>query len=208
MPKAEIREFRSTRKRTCTLVAGLSEDEMAERPGPDRWSAGELVDHLLRTEVLWRREVEELVRLERSKRQPYLSRLVADFPIPVVGRLPAPLVGLISVPMTIFNAFFPTRLFLSLLRYRGIPAKAPPAIAPRQGRSAEELRRELESEAEATAAVFEDNDDLRFHRMIYQHPLLGLVDAVDLVRVITVHEKRHQDQLIEILEKIGVRGKA
>ena len=199
LPTAEISELRSTRERTRTLVAGLSDDETAERPAPERWSAGELLDHLLRTERLWRREVEELIRLERSQRQPYLSRLVADLPIPVVGRLPAPLVGLVSVPMTLMSAFFPTRLFL---------AQAPPVLEPRKGRAADDLRRELAAEVEATAAVFEDNDDLSFRRMIYQHPLLGLVDAVDLLRVITVHEKRHQDQLVEILEKIGVRGRA
>ncbi len=207
LPRAEIRDLRSTRERTRALVAGLSDEEMAERPSPERWSAGELVDHLLRTERLWRREVEELIRLKRSHRQPYLSRLVADLPVPLVGRLPAPLVGFLSVPMTVFSAFFPTRLFLSVLRHRGFPAKAPPALAPRRGRPADDLLRELAAGVEATVRVFEDNDDLSFRRMIYQHPLLGLVDAVDLLGVITVHEKRHQEQLIEMLEEIGVRGR-
>ena len=87
-----------------------------------------------------------------------------------------------------------------MLRFRGLPAKAPPVLEPRRGRPAGELRQELAAQVDATAAVFGDNDDLDFGRMIYQHPLLGLVDAVDLLRVITVHEKRHRDQLVEILE--------
>jgi DinB superfamily len=179
---------------------------MAEAPAPGEWSAGELVDHLLRTERLWRQEVEELLRLKEAGRQPYLSRLLTDFPIPLVGRLPAPLLGLLAVPMTVFNAFLPTGLILAFLRYPTLKAKAPPAIAPRQGRPAAELKRELRSEAEATAAVFEDHPSVRFDRLIYQHPLLGIVTAVDLLRVITVHEQRHQEQLTGILRKLGVRG--
>ena len=208
MPRSEISDFRAARERTCSLVAGLSEDEMAQRPVPGTWSPGELVDHLLRTEALWRREVEELVRLRRAGRQPFLSRLWADFPLPVVDRLPAPLLGILHAPLTLFNTFVPTRFFLAFLRHRAVAVAAPPAIAPRRGRTAEELRRELKTESTATVAVFEDNDDVRFRRLIYQHPLFGIVHAVDLLRLITAHEKRHQDQLVEILSDLGLRGEA
>ena len=207
MPGAEISAFRSTRERTGSLVAGLSNDHMGERPAKERWSVGEVVDHLLRTEALWRGEIEELVRLVRSRRQPYLSRLVTDFPLPLVGRVPASLLGLFSAPLTVFTTFFPLDLFLTFLKSRRIPAQAPAAIAPRKGRSADELRRALGSEAEATVAVFEDNDDLNFRHLIYQHPLLGIVNAVDLLRVVTVHEQRHQEQLVEVLARLGIRGR-
>ncbi len=206
LPAGELRRFRSTRERTCSLVEGLSAERMSEVPAPGEWSAGELVDHLLRTERLWRREIEELLRLKEAGRQPYLSRLLADFPIPLVGRLPVPLLGLLSVPMTAFNAFMPTGFILAFLRYPAVKAKAPPAIAPRPGRPAAELKRELRSEAKATIAVFEERPNVRFDRLIYQHPLLGIVTAVDLLRVITVHEQRHQEQLVEILRKIGARA--
>ena len=206
LPAAEISRFRSTRERTCSLVEGLAEERMAETPAPGEWSAGELVDHLLRTERLWRREVEELIRLQRAGRQPYLSRLIADFPIPVVGRLPAPLLALLAGPMTAASAFVPTRFMLAFLRHRTVRAKAPRAIMPRKGRPAAELKRELRADADATAAVFEDHPRARFRRLLYQHPLLGIVNAVDLLEVITVHEQRHQEQLVEILRKIGVRG--
>ena len=205
-PAAEIGRFRSTRERTSSLVEGLSDERMSEAPVPGEWSAGELVDHLLRIERLWRREVEELIRLQRAGRQPYLSRLIADFPIPVVGRLPVPLVGLLAVPMGVFNTFMPTRFILAFLRHRTVKAQAPPAIAPRRGRPAAELKEELRADAEATVAVFEDHPRVRFDRLLYQHPLLGIVTAVDLLRVITVHEKRHQEQLVEILRGIGVRA--
>ncbi|MCP3960102.1 MAG: DinB family protein [bacterium] len=208
MPKVEISDFRAARERTSSLVAGLSEEEMAQRPAPGTWSPGELVDHLLRTEGLWRGEVEELLRLRRSGRQPFLSRLWADFPLPVVDRLPAPLLGILHAPLTLFNTFVPTRFFLAFLRFRRVQAKAPPAIAPRQARGAEDLRRELRTEAAATVAVFEDNEDVSFRRLVYQHPLFGIAHAVDLLRLITAHEKRHQDQLVEILTDLGLRGRA
>ena len=208
IPEPEIVNFRSTRERTRSLVASLSEEEMADRPGPERWSCGELLDHLLRTECLWRGEIEELVGLLRTGRQPFLSRLWTDFPFPVVGVLPAPLLSLLSIPLTAFNTFVPRRVFLEFLGQRAFKARAPAVLSPRRGRTAEDLRRELKTECVATIAVFEDNDDLRFDRMIYQHPLLGVVDAVDLLQVLTAHERRHQDQLREILAKLGVRGRA
>ncbi|MEM7350864.1 MAG: DinB family protein [Acidobacteriota bacterium] len=207
MPSSEISEFRAVRERTLSLVAGLSADDMAEQPAADRWSAGEILDHLLRSETLWRNEVSELVRLARAGRQTYLSRLITDFPLPIVGRLPPPLLGLMSVPLTVFSSFFPLSVFLAFLKWRKIPAQAPPAIAPRRGRTADELRDDLSAQAERTVAVFEDNDDLRFERLIYQHPLLGIVTAVDLLQVITTHEARHQEQLVEVLAALGVRGR-
>ena len=208
VPKAELSEFRSARERTRSLVTGLSEDEMAEQPAPERWSPGELVDHLLRSERLWRGEIEELVRLVRAGRQAHLSRPLTDFPWPLVGVVPAPLLGLISVPLTLFSTFLPTRLVIGIVGQRTLKARAPEIITPSRGRPAEELKSELESESAATAALFEDNDDLRFDRMVYHNPLIGVVDAVDLLRIVTAHEKRHHGQLIEILEEIGVRGKA
>lgn len=208
VPRRQLDELRSVRERTCSLVASLSDDDMADRPRPGRWSCGEQVDHLLRTEQLWRSEIAELVRLERSGRQPFLSRLLADLPVPVVGIWPAPLVSLLSIPLTAFNTFVPTRLFLEFLRQPRVKARAPKVLAPRSGRAAGELRDELESENAATIALFEDNDDLRFDRMIYQHPLFGVVDAVDLLRVLTVHEERHQGQLSETLVQLGLRGQA
>ncbi|MEM7586887.1 MAG: DinB family protein [Acidobacteriota bacterium] len=205
-PRAELTAFVKTRQRTLSLIAGLSEDDMAQRPGSDAWSVGELADHLLRTEGLWRSEVEELIRLERSGRQPYLNRLLADFPLPIVGRLPRPLLGLVAVPLTAFNTFLQASFFESFLRLRALPAPAPPALVPRAGRSGEVLRRELDDGMRQTAAVFEDNDDLRFRRQLYQHPLIGIVSSVGLLRLITVHEQRHQDQLVAILRKLGLRS--
>ncbi len=206
MPRTELREFQKTRERTFSLIAGLSDDDMATRPAPEKWSAGELVDHLLRAENLWRSEVEELIRLERSGRQPYLNRLLTDFPLPVVERLPVPLLGLFSIPLTVFNTFLPASFFETFLRLRVLPAPAPPALTPRSGRTADELRGELQNGLRQTVAVFEDNDDLKFRRQLYQHPLFGVVNSVALLRFITVHEQRHQEQLKEILAGLGIRS--
>ncbi len=206
MPKVEIDVFRTTRERTISLVAGLSEDDMASSPAPGKWSAGELVDHLLRAESLWRREVEQLIELQRSGRQPYLSRLLADFPVPIVGRLPMPLVGLFTIPLTVFNTFLPARFFESFLRLRALPAPAPTVLTPQPGRAGDELREDLKNGLQQTVAVFEDNDDLHFQRLLYQHPFFGVVNAVGLLRLISAHERRHQDQLREILAQLGIRS--
>lgn len=207
-PVAELADFGAARERTLAMLDGLSEEEMARRPGPERWSAGELADHLLRTELLWRHEIEELVTLARAGRRPYLNRLLTDLPLPGVELLPPRLLTLASVPLTFASAFVPNFFLESFLRWRTIPAQAPPSIAPRAGRPPETLRHELAEQREATEAVFRDHADLDFRRMVYHHPLLGLSDPIGLLRVITVHERRHQRQLAEILAAIGVGGAA
>ena len=202
---SELADFGAARRRTLSLLEGLSEEEMARPPQPGRWSAGELADHLLRTELLWRGEIAELVALVRAGRRPYLNRLLTDFPLPGIELLPPRLAALASAPLTVFNAFVPRVFIETFLRFRLVPAQAPPAIAPRAGRPAATLRRELASQRQETEALFRDHADLDFRRLVYQHPLLGLTDALGLLKVITAHERRHQEQLVEILEAIGVR---
>ncbi len=178
---------------------------MARRPRPDSWSAGELADHLLRTELLWRGEIEELVALVRAGRRPYLNRLLTDLPLPGAELVPPRLLALASAPLTIANALVPRAFIETFLRFRLVPAQAPPILAPEAGRPAETLRRELDIYRQQTETLFRDNTDLDFRRLVYQHPLVGLSDAVGLLRVITVHERRHQTQLEEILSGIGAR---
>ncbi len=203
-----LSEFRATRTRSCCLVAGLNADEMSDRPSPEKWSVGELLEHLLLAEKLWRSEVEALIALKRSHRQPFLSRLLTDFPIPLVGRVPPTLLGFLVIPLTAINTFVPLGVFLTFLSWRSLSAKAPRALEPSRHRDPIDLRAALESEAALTLSLFADNRDLRFRRLLYQHPLLGIVDAVDLLRVITAHEKRHQEQLLKILESLGVRSRS
>ncbi len=205
LPTNELAEFSAVRRRTLSLLDGLSEEQMARRPRPDSWSAGELADHLLRTELLWRGEIEELVALVRAGRRPYLNRLLTDLPLPGAELVPPRLLALASAPLTIANALVPRAFIETFLRFRLVPAQAPPILAPEAGRPAETLRRELDIYRQQTETLFRDNTDLDFRRLVYQHPLVGLSDAVGLLRVITVHERRHQTQLEEILSGIGAR---
>ena len=47
--------FRRQRSWTRSLVAAVPEDKFDWRPGPDAFSCGELVRHLILSEVFWRR---------------------------------------------------------------------------------------------------------------------------------------------------------
>ena len=152
-PDSRLADFSAARRRTLSLLEGLSEEEMARRPKPGRWSAGELADHLLRTELFWRGEIEELVALVRAERRPYLNRLLTDLPLPGAELVPRRLLALAAAPFAAANALVPSSFIETFLRFRVIPAKAPPAIAPRPGRPAETLRRELTAQREETVAA-------------------------------------------------------
>ena len=55
-------DYRSTRRHTLELVAGFSQSRIDHRPGPGKWSLGQVLDHLIRIDELFRDEIAELVK--------------------------------------------------------------------------------------------------------------------------------------------------
>ena len=85
-PLPEIDEARATRFETLALLDGLDQQQLDYRPAAGKWSAGEIVDHLLKADAFYLRELEELLRRARAGRLPFLFRSVAE-----IVDLPKPL---------------------------------------------------------------------------------------------------------------------
>jgi hypothetical protein len=190
--------FSRTRFATLTQVKPLSQEEMDWRPAPHKWSTGEIVDHLLLSEVFWRGEIAKLIELARAGRRPVLRRSAGDLNVAVFF-IPRPLLGFFSIPFELFNLFMPRDLRNWLLSQGLIPMRNPDVNEPQRNKPAGELRKQLLSHLSETKALLEANADLNYHQMIHRHPSLGVNDAPEILNLLSAHEERHQGQMREVL---------
>jgi hypothetical protein len=207
MFKAELEQFRSARDRTLAMVSNLTQGQMDYSPGAGQWSAGELVDHILLAEKIYRDELAQFIEMKRAGRKPVISRTFADMDVSV-AYIPKSLLPFLDVPSTVFNWFVPNGVREFLMRNRVIPAQNPKAATPRKGRPASELRDELVSCWKETEALFEANPDLDYTEMIDRHPLMGANNAIQLLRLLSFHEERHQSQISDILKTVQIHEAA
>jgi len=187
-------EFASTRARTLTLINGLTQDQFDSVPAPNRWSIGEVLDHMLLAERLNREQVAKLIELVREGRRPELRLTFSDLNVSIAG-LPRVLLPLFETPLTLANMFVPDCVRNYLTRTPLVPFRNPDQGTPRRGRPASELRGDLVTSLEVTKNLFENNPDLDYDHMFLQHPLLGRYDVPGLLRFMSAHEQRHQSQV-------------
>ncbi len=62
---AAIEEFRLVRARTLAMAAGLSDEQAGRRMRAGTWSVAEVLDHLVRTEVAYRKY--QRLAMERAR---------------------------------------------------------------------------------------------------------------------------------------------
>jgi len=194
-PLAEgLAEFRATRARTLAMVEGLTQTQLDYKPASNRWSIGEVLDHMLLAEHLNREQIAKLIQLKREGQRPELILSFSDLNISVVG-VPLFLLPLFETPLTIMNMFVPDSLRNFLTRTRLIPFRNPDPATPRHGRSAAELRGHLVASLQETEKLFQSNPDLDYEEMVVQHPLLGRYNVPGVLRFMSAHEGRHQVQI-------------
>lgn len=196
--RAALDRIRRVRAATLALVQGVAQERLDRRPAPGRWSPGEILDHLILADRLYRRDLERLFELARAGERPVVRRGFADFN-PSVLFFPKALLPLLEPPLALLNALLPDALRDAIGRARWIPAQNPDAAEPRRGRSGRELRRDLEESLAATEELFRGSETLDLAAMEHYHPLLGRRDLDGLLRFIADHEERHQAQLREAL---------
>jgi DinB family protein len=190
--------FRSTRSRSIELANRLSQAQLDFMSEPGKWSAGEVLDHLLLAEKLNRDQIAELIELKKAGRKPFIRRSFTDVNVSI-AYIPKPLLPLLDAPFTILNMFVPAGVREYMTRNRLIPAQNPDIATPRKGRPAAELRKDLSSSLTETESLFKANADLDYGEMIMQHPLMGTNDVPGLLRFMALHEQRHQSQISNIV---------
>jgi uncharacterized damage-inducible protein DinB len=200
--KDELEDFRAARERTIEMVGGLSQRQMDFATAPRRWSAGEVVDHLLLADGVYRGEISQLIGLKRAGKRPYVSRSLADLNVSVAF-IPKSVIALFDIPFTLLGALLPRSARDFVMRDRRFRAQNPDAATPRKGRPAGELLDDLRTSLGETEELFDANPDIDYTELVHRHPLLGVNNVLQIVRFMAMHERRHQEQLDEILRDAG-----
>ncbi len=198
MAESAFETFRATRRRTLELVADLSQEQVDYRPGRGKWSLGEVMDHLVRTDRMFHEEIAELVRQRRAGRKTWLFRGFGHYGVRIPF-VPRPFQPLAEMPLNFANLFLPTPVRSMMTRPRWVPTKAPSVIQPRQGRPADELRAELAGMLTFVERTWAENPGVRFEELRYYNPLLGLTHVPGMLAFSANHEARHQEQIRDIL---------
>lgn len=80
-----------------------------------------------------------------------------------------------------------------------MPAQTPSVAKPRPGRKLEILHADLRESLVSTSRLFDDNSELNYREMFFSHPLMGKNDILKMIRILALHERRHQSQIRDIL---------
>ena len=197
--QTRLHELQVTRQKTLDLVANLSQAQSEFTRASGKWSIGEVLDHLVRAERLYRQKFAELIELAKSGRLAVLRVRFAEVNTSIAF-IPKPLLGLMEAPLGVLNSVMPKCVREPFVQYRLVPAQAPSVAEPTRGRALQELRSDLRNAQAEMEALFAANPDMDFNRMRVIHPLMGDNNIPELLKFIASHEQRHQNQLRDILK--------
>lgn len=194
MIERSFAEFASARGQTLRLASGLTQPQLNFCPQAGRWSIGEIFDHLLRAEGLYRGEIGRLIELARSGQRPYIRRSFSDVNVSPLF-MPDALLPLFDIPFLVMSRFIPQTVRDLAVEYPLVPIRNPDIATPARGRLAAELNDDLASSLEQTRAMLVANADLDFTQMISEHPLMGAANVPQIIVFLARHERRHHSQI-------------
>ena len=187
----------STRAETLRLCSAITQAQSEFAP-PGKWSAGEVLHHLLLAENLYRGNFAQLIELQKSGQRPILRRSFADLNTSI-AYIPKPILPMLEIPFTVMNMFVPSVVRETMMQFRLVPAQNPDVITPKKGQPVNDLQVALQASYDEMAALFNANPNLDYRGMTYQHPIMGSNNALQMMRIVALHERRHQSQIRDLL---------
>jgi uncharacterized damage-inducible protein DinB len=187
-------DLASARAHTLQLVGTLTQVQVDFSPRPGIWSIGEVLDHLLRAEHLYRTEIGTLIDLKRAGRRPYLQRSFADVNVRPAF-LPEAFLPLLEVPFSVMSALIPDVVVDTLTEIPFVPVRNPDVATPKARRSADELRGELAKSVDDTRLLLAMNADIDMRELVSSHPFTGSSNVPRILRFLAMHERRHHGQI-------------
>ena len=192
-----LASFAAARSQTLAGLGPLSQAQLDFQPAAGRWSVGEVADHLLLAEALYRGDIARLVELARRGQRPYLKRSFADVNVAPLY-LPTPVLSFLEAPLGIMSRLIPEQVLSVVTEFPVLPTRNPDRATPERGRPAAALRAALRQSIDETRAAIEANADLDFTAMISEHPLTGRSTVPQVLSFLAAHERRHQGQMERI----------
>jgi len=199
---AAIEEFRLVRGRTLGVAARLSDEQAGRRARSGTWSVAEVLDHLVRTEVVFRKYQQEAVKRAWAGARGTIRIGFREIDTRL-RPLPRIWMPLLAPVLSGLNAVTPFGWRLAVMRKPGFVWAAAPKVAePRSTRALDELKSDLTSEMQETAALFAGHLPEALPWVRVAHPLYGSNNVLQMVRLMGAHEQRHQHQLGAILKEL------
>jgi hypothetical protein len=206
--RPRINDVRKVRRRTLEMLEPLTQAELDARETADRWSPGQIADHLIKANRMYLGEIHKLIALKRAGKRPeiYVRLSEMQFEVPFLPRFLMPLA---DVPVGLFNTLLPASLRELFLRSPILPAQAPAVLRPEAGRRREDLLADLRQTLEETERLFVDHGDVDLSELRYYHPLFGFNGLDGILGLMASHEERHQKQLAQAVSRVArVRSNA
>jgi hypothetical protein len=164
-----------TRGRLINAVEGLSEEQQHFRPAPDRWSAGQLCEHLSMVEGgVVRLLGKVLAKAEESAR-----------------------------PRAEGDPFPPVSIEEFVERTRGVKIEAPEAVRPADARPLAESLAALAETRAALHALRPRLERADGHSTRFPHPVWGPLNLYQWLLFVGAHESRHLAQLEALKESMN-----
>jgi len=199
---AAIEEFRITRGRTLDIAAAVSDEQVRKRVRMGSWSVAEVLDHIVRSEVAFRKYLR--LAVDRANAGETKTMRIGFREVDTRLRpLPSSWMPMLAPILFALHAVTPFNVRLAVMRKPGLLWAAAPKVAePLRERTLEELRADPGAEMRATGALFEGDLPDALPLLRAAHPLYGSNDVAQVVRLMAAHEERHQHQLRAILKKL------
>jgi uncharacterized damage-inducible protein DinB len=184
----------AVRALTLASVTPLSQAQLDFSPRPGRWSIGEIADHLLLAERLYRDEVTELVKLARAGQTAYRKHSFSDVNVAPL-HLPDAVLPWLEIPFGLVSRFMPDALRAIVTELPILPTRNPDVTTPRPHRPAPDLKAGLAASMAATCALVESNSDLDLDALVTEHPLTCRTNVAQILTFLAQHERRHHAQM-------------
>jgi hypothetical protein len=193
-----LQMLRSSRARTLSIVGPLTQSQMDYSPGAGKWSICEVLDHLVLAEAQNRKDIAQLIELSKAGKIPVVRRSLGEFNISPAF-LPKCFLPYVELPFSVISAIIPASFREAVIRYRVFQAVAADTLTPRKLRQADALRTDLKASLTETERLLETHRNFDYQELLYQHPILGTNNVPQLIRLLALHEQRHQEQINDIL---------
>ena len=191
-------DLAAARAATLRLTEPLTQSQLDFAPHSGSWSIGEVLDHVLRSESLYRSEIQRLVDLKLAGRRPYIRRTFADLNV-APAFVPRAVLPWLEMPFAMMNAFVPDIVRDAMTEFPLMPIRNPDVATPRAGRDGGELRADLMRSIDEMHQLIAAHPSLDFHEMVSDHPLTGASDVPRIFRFLALHERRHQGQISRVM---------
>lgn len=203
--RESLDELRKGREDTLALVADLGQQQLDTVPGPGRWSLGEILDHLVRADEMLTKEIRVLEEKSRRGDRPFVYRSLRDVGAPF-GWLPLPLRLPLEAGLVGWNMAVPPVVREWIMGQRQLRVKASEVLRPEAGRPAKTLCADLRLGVSEIERLVEQPapDGAGLDGVVYYSPIAGFNGVDGLIRLIARHERRHQEQIREVMAALSL----